>query len=92
MAHKKSGGSVKNGRKPNAKRRGVKLFGGQQVHAGGIIIRQKGTKFRPGPNVGIGKDFTLYSEVDGIVTFYEKAIERFDGRRYTRSFVEVRPA
>ncbi len=92
MAHKKAGGSSKNGRDSNAKRRGVKRFGGQTVNAGEIIIRQKGTKFRPGENVGVGKDFTLYAETNGQVVFSEKAIRRFDGRRYHKRFVSVQAA
>lgn len=91
MAHKKSGGSVKNGRDSNAKRRGVKRFGGESVRAGAIIIRQKGTKFRVGENIGIGRDFTLYALTDGVVEFFTKAVERFDGRRYERTFVSVVP-
>ena len=89
MAHKKAGGSSKNGRDSNAKRRGVKRFGSETVNAGGIIIRQKGTKFRPGLNVGMGKDFTLYAEADGKVVFTEKSVTRFDGRRYERKFVHI---
>jgi len=89
MAHKKAGGSSRNGRDSNAKRRGVKRFGGQSVNAGEIIIRQKGTKFRPGLNVGMGKDFTLYAETEGVVTFSKKAITRFDGRRYEKVFVNI---
>ncbi len=92
MAHKKAGGSSKNGRDSNAKRRGVKRFGGQLVNAGEILIRQKGTKFRLGDNVGMGKDFTVYSLVNGKVHFNEKAYTRFDGRRYVRKFVNVVPA
>ncbi|MGD8263538.1 MAG: 50S ribosomal protein L27 [Desulfobacterales bacterium] len=69
MAHKKAGGSSKNGRDSNAQRRGVKLFGGQKVRAGNIIVRQLGTKFHPGINVGIGKDYTLFAKIDGTVTF-----------------------
>ncbi|PID70606.1 50S ribosomal protein L27 [bacterium DOLZORAL124_38_8] len=91
MAHKKSGGSSRNGRDSNAKRRGVKRFGGQLVNAGEIIVRQKGTKFRPGLNVGMGKDFTLFAEESGIVTFTEKAVRRFDGRRYEKRFVNIQP-
>ena len=90
MAHKKAGGSSKNGRDSNAKRRGVKRFGGQMVNAGEIIIRQKGTKFRPGLNVGMGKDFTLYAEKAGTVVFSEKAVRRFDGRRYEKVFVNIK--
>jgi large subunit ribosomal protein L27 len=69
MAHKKGQGSTRNGRDSNAQRRGVKRFGGQTVHAGNIIVRQCGTKFRPGLNIGMGKDFTLFALVDGIVRF-----------------------
>ena len=69
MAHKKAGGSSKNGRDSNAQRRGVKCFGGQRVSAGNIIVRQLGTKFHPGNNVGLGKDYTLFSKIDGVVTF-----------------------
>lgn len=69
MAHKKGGGSSRNGRDSQSKRLGVKVFGGQQILAGGIIVRQRGTKFHAGPNVGIGKDHTLYSLVDGTVEF-----------------------
>ena len=89
MAHKKAGGSSKNGRDSNAKRRGVKRFGGQIINAGEIIVRQKGTTYRPGENVSMGRDFTLFSTVPGVVKFTEKAVRRFDGRRYPRRFVNV---
>ena len=69
MAHKKAGGSSKNGRDSNAQRRGVKRFGGQQVKAGNILVRQLGTKIHPGTNVGLGKDYTLFAKVDGTVAF-----------------------
>ena len=69
MAHKKAGGSSKNGRDSNAQRRGVKCFGGHKVRAGNIIIRQLGTKVHPGNNVGMGKDYTLYAKIDGVVAF-----------------------
>jgi large subunit ribosomal protein L27 len=69
MAHKKAGGSSKNGRDSNAQRRGVKLYGGQHVKAGNIIVRQLGTKFHPGQNVGVGKDYTLFAKIDGVVSF-----------------------
>ena len=91
MAHKKAGGSSKNGRDSNAKRRGVKRFGGQTVNAGEIVVRQKGTKFRPGLNIGMGKDFTLHALVPGTVEFSTQAVRRFDGRRYERSFVNIVP-
>jgi large subunit ribosomal protein L27 len=89
MAHKKAGGSSSNGRDSNAKRRGVKRFGDQAVLAGEILIRQKGTKFRPGLNVGMGRDFTIYAQTNGKVSFTEKAVRRFDGRRYSKIFVNV---
>ncbi len=69
MAHKKGEGSVKNGRDSNSKRLGVKIFGGQPAINGNIIIRQRGTKFHPGKNVGVGKDFTLFALTDGLVQF-----------------------
>ena len=69
MAHKKAGGSSKNGRDSNAQRRGVKIFGGQKVKAGNIIVRQLGTKFHPGVNVGVGKDYTLFAKINGTVAF-----------------------
>ncbi|QCU89454.1 50S ribosomal protein L27 [Thiomicrorhabdus sediminis] len=72
MAHKKAAGSTKNGRDSNAKRLGVKAFGGQQVSAGSIIVRQRGTKFHAGDNVGRGKDDTLFAKADGAVTFVTK--------------------
>jgi len=76
MAHKKAGGSSKNGRDSNPKMRGVKRYGGQVVNTGEILVRQTGTKFHPGRNVGLGRDFTLYALVDGVVTF-----ERYDSKR-----------
>jgi large subunit ribosomal protein L27 len=69
MAHKKAGGSSRNGRDSNGQRRGVKRFGGQSVSAGNILVRQLGTKLHPGNNVGVGKDYTLFAKIDGIVTF-----------------------
>jgi len=69
MAHKKGAGSTKNGRDSNAKRLGVKKFGGEQVKAGNILIRQRGMKFKPGLNVGCGKDFTLFALEEGIIKF-----------------------
>ncbi len=72
MAHKKVGGSTKNGRDSNAKRLGVKRYGGEAVIPGNIILRQRGTKFKPGNNVGIGKDYTIYAMIDGQVKFETK--------------------
>ena len=84
MAHKKGAGSSNNGRESESKRLGVKIFGGQQVIAGNIIIRQRGTKYHPGNNVGIGKDHTLFALTDGIVEFKKG--------RQKRSFVHIQPA
>jgi large subunit ribosomal protein L27 len=76
MAHKKGEGSVKNGRDSQAKRLGVKIFGGQPAIAGNIIIRQRGTQYHPGKNVGVGKDFTLFALSDGLVEFKKGRNER----------------
>ncbi len=76
MAHKKGVGSSDNGRDSKGKRLGVKLFGGQTAIAGNILIRQRGTKFHPGRNVGIGKDFTLFALTDGVVSFQTKKRDR----------------
>jgi len=84
MAHKKGVGSSRNGRDSHGKRLGVKAYGGQRIHAGTIIIRQRGTRIHPGNNVGVGRDFTLFALVDGVVTF-----ERKDK---TRKKVSVYPA
>ena len=83
MAHKKGEGSTQNGRDSNAKRLGVKLFGGQKAVAGNIIVRQRGTKFHPGDHVYLGKDFTLHAAVDGVVAFRKS--------RYDRTFVSIVP-
>ena len=72
MAHKKGGGTTRNGRDSHSKRLGVKVYGGQAINAGGIIIRQRGTSIHPGTNVGMGKDHTLYALVDGKVKFIVK--------------------
>ena len=76
MAHKKGQGSSRNGRDSNSQRRGVKVFGGEKIHAGSIIVRQVGTKIHPGNNVGLGKDFTLFALINGVVKF-----ERLDKTR-----------
>jgi large subunit ribosomal protein L27 len=83
MAHKKGVGSSKNGRESHSKRLGIKVFGGQRVIAGNIIIRQRGTKHHPGENVGIGKDHTLFALIDGTVAFRKKRDEK--------SYVYVQP-
>jgi len=72
MAHKKAGGSSKNGRDSNAQRRGIKIYGGQTVNAGNILVRQLGTRIHPGDNVGMGKDYTLFALVDGVVAYERK--------------------
>ncbi|AYF88441.1 50S ribosomal protein L27 [Pseudomonas sp. GCM10022186] len=79
MAHKKAGGSTRNGRDSESKRLGVKLFGGQVVKAGNIIVRQRGTKFHAGVGVGLGKDHTLFAKVDGVIKFEVKGAF---GRKY----------
>ncbi len=84
MAHKKAGGSTRNGRDSESKRLGVKVFGGQAAKAGAIIVRQRGTHFHPGENVGCGKDHTLFAKSDGVVTFEVKGARR-------RKFVTVVP-
>ncbi len=76
MAHKKAGGSSRNGRDSASQRRGVKRFGGQFVRAGNILVRQVGTKFHPGQNVGVGKDYTLFAKIDGVVHFERKGKRR----------------
>ncbi len=81
MAHKKGEGSVKNGRDSNSKRLGVKIFGGQPAINGNIIVRQRGTVYHPGSNVGVGKDFTLFALTDGVVEFRKG--------RQNRTFVSV---
>ena len=89
MAHKKAGGSTRNGRDSQAKRRGVKLFGGEVAKSGSIIVRQKGTKFFPGINTRMGGDFTIFSIKEGKVFFEEKKRTRFDGQVHRDVFVGV---
>lgn len=82
MAHKKAGGSTRNGRDSESKRLGVKRFGGQVVKAGNIIVRQRGTRFHAGENVGCGKDHTLFATADGVIKFEQKGPQK-------RKFVSV---
>lgn len=89
MAHKKAAGSTKNGRDSRAKRLGVKVGGGETIRAGGIIIRQRGTKVFPGENVGMGNDYTLFAKIDGVVKFTEKRMEKFDGNSYRSKIANV---
>lgn len=83
MAHKKGGGSSKNGRDSNSQRLGIKRYGGEVVSAGSILVRQRGTKFHPGDNVGRGRDDTLYAKVDGRVKYHN---------RKNRKLISVEPA
>ncbi len=83
MAHKKGGGSSRNGRDSKAKRLGMKKYGGEYVIPGNIIVRQRGTRFHPGDNVGMGKDYTIFATVEGFVTFKEKR-----GRQYINVYPE----
>ena len=85
MAHKKAGGSSRNGRDSESKRLGVKIYGGQVIKAGSIIIRQRGTRVHNGENVGCGKDHTLFAKADGVVRFVKKGEKK-------RQYVEVVPA
>lgn len=89
MAHRKAGGSTQLGRDSISKRLGVKKFGGEKVQAGNIIIRQRGTKFRPGKNVSRGSDDTLFALKDGVVKFAAKKIRKFTGRLEHAKFVSV---
>ena len=89
MSHKKAGGSTKNGRDSQAKRLGVKLYSGQIVTAGNILVRQKGSVYMAGDNVGMGKDFTLFALKDGILKYTEKKVKKFDGRVFRNQFVHV---
>lgn len=86
MAHKKAGGSSRNGRDSAGQRRGVKRFGGQQVLAGNILVRQLGTRIYPGENVGMGRDYTLFAKIDGVVRYEKYTRKR---RVMTRVHVEV---
>ena len=76
MAHKKAGGSSKNGRDSNAQRRGIKRYGGETVKAGNILVRQLGTRIHPGENVGMGKDYTLFATIDGVVAYERQGRSR----------------
>ncbi|MBU4216931.1 50S ribosomal protein L27 [Candidatus Parcubacteria bacterium] len=89
MAHKKAGGSSRNGRDSAGKRLGTKLSGGQFAKAGSIIVRQRGTKIHPGTNVQIGKDDTLFSLVQGIVKFSTKKVRKFNNQLKSTKFVSV---
>lgn len=89
MAHKKAGGSSSLGRDSQAQRLGVKVFAGEKIKAGEIIVRQRGTKFYPGKNIKRGGDDTLYALKNGILKFYRRKVKRFDGKLLERKFVAV---
>ena len=91
MAHKKAAGSTRLGRDSKPKMLGVKIFGDQSVPAGGIIVRQRGTKYHPGLNVGTGGDDTLFALISGTVRFQEKQVTAFNGNKDKRMFVHVNP-
>jgi len=91
MAHKKAGGSTALGRDSVSKRLGVKRYAGQVVKAGNILVRQRGSKIRPGKNVMIGKDDTLFATIDGVVKFTERKIRKFDNQIKKTKFVHVEP-
>lgn len=92
MAHRKAGGSTQYGRDSASKRLGVKLFSGQKVKVGNVIIRQRGTKFHPGKNVKVGGDDTILALTDGYVQFKNKKVKNFTGCLKKRCFVNVVPA
>lgn len=91
MAHKKAGGSTSLGRDSVSKRLGVKLFGGQKIKAGAIIIKQRGSKFHAGTNVGVGGDDTLFAMTDGVVKFNKKQMKKFTGSTELTRIVSVVP-
>jgi len=89
MAHTKAGGTAKNLRDSAAQRLGVKLFGGQVVRAGGVLVRQRGTRMEAGVGVGVGVDHTLFAMRDGVVKFSTKQVQKFTGTKVRRTFVSV---
>lgn len=91
MAHKKAGGTVDNGRDSRAKRRGVKRFGGQIVSAGEVLVRQKGSLFRPGRNTHQGKDWTIHASIPGTVSFSRRKGTSFSGKRSWSTVVHIDP-
>lgn len=90
MAHTKAGGSTRLGRDSQSKRLGVKLFGGQAVKSGNILVRQRGTKFRAGENVMVGSDDTLFATAPGVVSFEKKNVKKFSGEIEKTTFVHVK--
>lgn len=90
MSHTKAGGSTKNGRDSQSKRLGNKLYGGQPVKTGGIIVRQRGTKFEAGTGTRLGRDFTIYASNDGVVEYSQKRITQFSGSKARKTVVSVK--
>ena len=90
MAHKKGVGSTDNGRDSKSKRLGVKLYGGQKAKPGAIIVRQRGTRYRPGENTRIGKDNTIFATAEGVVAYNKKKIKKYDGRLEYTQIVNVK--
>ena len=91
MAHKKAAGSTQNNRDSKSKRRGVKLFGGEAALPGNIIVRQKGTKWFPGEGVDMGRDFTIFATIEGLVTYSKKRQRKFNGQTHYDTIVNVMP-
>lgn len=89
MAHTKAGGSTKNGRDSQAKRLGVKRYAGENVLAGNILVRQKGSQYEPGKNVSMGRDYTLFALSSGVVSFQEKRVTKYDGRVFRKIHVNI---
>lgn len=89
MAHKKAGGSTRLGRDSESKRLGIKKYGGQAVKAGDILVRQRGSRYRAGENVDTGKDYTLFSKIEGIVNYKKKQLRTFDNKLQERQIVSV---
>ena len=89
MSHTKAGGSTKNGRDSQSKRLGNKLFGGQSVKTGGIIVRQRGTKFEAGNGTKLGRDYTIYAGQDGVVTYSQKRVSKFTSNKARKTVVSV---
>jgi large subunit ribosomal protein L27 len=92
MAHKKGGGSTRNGRDSNAQYRGVKVYGGQDINSGGIIVRQVGSTFHAGRNVGVGKDFTLFATIDGVVKYERLGRDKQQVSVYAKGDARLAPA
>lgn len=91
MSHVKGGGSTRNGRDSRAQRLGVKLFGGQFTNAGQVIITQRGSKWEPGENVGVGANDTIYAKISGVIKYTQKRVTKFTGHKVRKTLVNVEP-